>query len=119
MSKDYKEITKSLSAGLGKVKKELPDMMSAFSSLAQSATKTGELDKTTKELIALAIGIAKQCDACIGFHTQALVQLGVSRAAFLEMLNIAVYMGGGPALMYATEALQAFDTFGGEAAASQ
>ena len=32
------------------------------------------------------------------------------------MLNVCIYMGGGPALMYAAEALAAFDTMSLEAA---
>ena len=50
--------------------------MQAFSALAQAATRDGALDKKTKELIALAIGVATRCDGCIGFHTEALVRLG-------------------------------------------
>jgi AhpD family alkylhydroperoxidase len=85
--------------------------MNAFSSLAQSATKDGALDKKTKELIALALGIAAHCDGCIGFHVQALIKLSVTREEFLEMLSMTIYMGGGPSLMYAAEALGAFEEF--------
>jgi alkylhydroperoxidase/carboxymuconolactone decarboxylase family protein YurZ len=50
-------------------------------------------------------------DGCIGFHVQALIKLGVTREEFLEMLGMAIYMGGGPSLMYAAEALGAFEEF--------
>jgi AhpD family alkylhydroperoxidase len=85
--------------------------MKAFSALAQAATRDGALDKETKELIALAIGIATRCDGCIGFHTEALIRLGVTRQEFEEALGMAVYMGGGPSLMYAADALSAFEEF--------
>jgi AhpD family alkylhydroperoxidase len=111
MVKNYKEITGGISSSLAKLRKEIPDTMTAFSALAQSATKEGALDKKTKELIALALGIAAHCDGCIGFHVQALVKLGVKREEFLEMLSMAIYMGGGPSLMYAAEALSAFEEF--------
>jgi AhpD family alkylhydroperoxidase len=111
MTKVYKEITGDISVSLAKLRKELPDVMNAFSLLAQSATKDGALDKKTKELIALALGIAAHCDGCIGFHVQALIKLGVTREEFLEMLSMAIYMGGGPSLMYAAEALGAFEEF--------
>jgi AhpD family alkylhydroperoxidase len=113
--KSYKEITTDISSSLAKLRKEIPDVMNAFSALAQSATKDGALDKKTKELIALALGIAGHCDGCIGFHVQALVKLGVSREEFLEMLSMAIYMGGGPSLMYAADALSAFEQFSGAA----
>lgn len=111
MTKLYKEITGNISSSLAKLRKEIPDVMNAFSSLAQSATKDGALDKKTKELIALALGIAGHCDGCIGFHVQALIKLGVKREEFLEMLSMAIYMGGGPSLMYAADALNAFEEF--------
>jgi AhpD family alkylhydroperoxidase len=85
--------------------------MQGFSALALSATKSGALDKKTKELIALAIGVATRCDGCIGFHTEALVKLGASRAEVEETLGVAIYMGGGPALMYAADAISAYDQF--------
>ena len=80
-----------------------------FRSLAQAATQDGALDKKTKELIALALGIASHCDGCIGFHTQALAKLGASQEEVVETLGMAVYMGGGPSLMYAAETLSAFE----------
>lgn len=48
---------------------------------------------------------------CIGFHTQALVKLGVTRQELEEVLGVAIYMGGGPSLMYAADAMVAFDQF--------
>ena len=114
MSKVYKEITGDISSSLAKLRKEIPDVMSAFSSLAQAASKEGALDKKTKELIALALGIAAHCDGCIGFHVQALVKLGTTRRELLEMLGMAVYMGGGPSWMYAAETLAAYEELGGE-----
>mgnify|MGYP006196312851 CR=1 FL=1 len=57
----------------------------------------------------LAIGITQRCSGCIGFHVKALHTLGCSRAELEEMLAICVYMGGGPALMYAGETLKAWD----------
>lgn len=109
MSKSYLEITQSLSASLAQLRSDTPDVMKAFSMLAQAATKEGALDKKTKELIALALGIAAHCDGCIGFHVQTLIKLGTSRAELEEMLGMTVYMGGGPSLMYAADALKAFE----------
>ena len=111
MSKDYKHITHSISRALGAFKKDRPDVMEAFSALAQAASKEGALDKKTKELIALALGVSAHCEGCIGFHAQKLVQLGASREELMETLSMAVYMGGGPSLMYAAEAIDAFETF--------
>lgn len=109
--KDYPAIVRDISANLKTLRTDIAPTMSGFSALAQSATKTGALDKKTKELIALAIGVATRCDGCIGFHTEALVRLGANRAEVEEALGMAIYMGGGPALMSAADAIGAYDQF--------
>lgn len=107
--KDYAEITKNISANIKTLRADIPDVMQGFSAMAQGATKDGALDKKTKELIALALGVAARCDGCIGFHVQALVKLGATKAEVEETLGMAIYMGGGPSLMYAADAIAAFE----------
>lgn len=109
--KDYPAIVRDISVNVAKLRTDIAPAMQGFSALAQAATRPGVLDKKTKELIALAIGVAARCDGCIGFHSQSLVKLGASRAEVEEALGMAIYMGGGPALMYAADALGAFDQF--------
>ena len=111
METNYPELTKRISADLRTLRKGIPDTMQAFSALAQAATRDGALDKKTKELIALAIGVAARCDGCIGFHTEALVRLGATHQEVEETLGMAVYMGGGPSLMYAADAISAYEQF--------
>lgn len=111
MTKDYKEITKDISAYIGELRKIAPDAMAGFSALAKGATQDGVLDKKTKEFVALAIGVSSRCDGCIGFHVKALVDLGATREEIGEVLAMCVYMGGGPVLMYAADALRAYDQF--------
>ena len=108
---NYQQLTQSVSRNLAILRADIPDVMKGFSDLARAATQTGALDKKTKELIALALGVAAHCDACIGFHTQALVKLGASKAEVEEALGMAVYMGGGPSLMYSANAVAAFAEF--------
>ncbi|MBB4360564.1 AhpD family alkylhydroperoxidase [Bradyrhizobium sp. CIR18] len=111
MDKNYVDITKNISANLKKLRNDIPDTMKGFSVLAQAATRDGALDKKTKELMALALGVAAHCDGCIGFHAEALVKLGATREEIEETLGMAVYMGGGPSLMYAADAIAAFEQF--------
>jgi AhpD family alkylhydroperoxidase len=111
MDKNYSQLTRQISANLAKLRKDIPDTLQGFSAMAQAATRDGALDKKTKELIALALGVAAHCDGCIGFHAQALVKLGATRQEIEETLGMAVYMGGGPSLMYAADAIAAFEQF--------
>lgn len=107
----YKELTTSISKEMQGFGKNQPEVMGAFSKMAQAAGKEGVLDAKTKEYVALGIAIATRCDPCIGFHVQALVKLGMTREEMEEVLSTAIYMGGGPSLMYAMKARQAFDEF--------
>jgi AhpD family alkylhydroperoxidase len=109
MTKDYKQITRDISGSLAQLRAEAPELMKGFGDLASAATKDGVLDNKTKELIALALGVAARCDGCLGFHTQALAKLGASKQEVVEALGMAVYMGGGPSLMYAADAFSAFE----------
>lgn len=116
MSKNYREITAATSATLAKLRADIPETTRGFSTLAQAALKDGALDKKTKELIAMALSIGARCDPCLGYHAEALVKLGCTRAEFEEMLGMCIYMGGGPSLMYAAAALDAYEQFGGATA---
>jgi AhpD family alkylhydroperoxidase len=111
MEKNYSEICGNISSNLKKLRKDIPNTLQGFSALAQAASRDGALDKKTKELIALALGVAAHCDGCIGFHSEALVKLGATRQEVAEALGMAVYMGGGPSLMYAAEAISAYEQF--------
>jgi AhpD family alkylhydroperoxidase len=98
-----------VSANLESLRATTPEVMKSFSDLGRAATANGVLDKKTKELIALALSVAARCDPCIGFHTRTLARLGATRQEVDETLGVAVYMGGGPSLMYAASAIEAFD----------
>ncbi|WP_315739298.1 MULTISPECIES: carboxymuconolactone decarboxylase family protein [unclassified Bradyrhizobium] len=118
MDKNYPELCKDISGNLRTLRKDIPEVMQGFSALAQAASRDGALDKKTKELIALAIGVAVRCDGCIGFHADALVRLGATRQEVEETLGMAIYMGGGPSLMYAADAIAAFEQFQEQATAA-
>ena len=109
MPKDYADITRSVSSSLRQLRADTPDVLAGFNALSEAAMRDGALDKKTKELIALALGVAAHCDACLGFHIKALIKLGAQRMEIEEALGVAVYMGGGPSLMYAADALAAFE----------
>ena len=111
MAKSYTQITDDINLGIAKIRNGAPDAMAGFNALAKGAMKAGTLSAQQKELIALAIGVAGHCDGCIGFHVKALVRLGMAREQIIEALAVVVYMGGGPSLMYAAEAMHAFDEF--------
>jgi AhpD family alkylhydroperoxidase len=107
----FATLTHDVTVNLKALRADTPTLMKSFGDLARAATQDGALNAKTKELIALALGVAGHCEACIGFHTEMLVRLGVSRQEVEEALGVAVYMGGGPSLMYSASALAAFAEF--------
>lgn len=109
MIMDWQDYMKSLSAQLRELRVGTPDVMKNFSGMAQASLKTNALDTKTKELIALAIGVATRCDDCIAFHTKAAIEQGATREEVMETLGLAIYMGAGPSVMYASHAVEAFD----------
>jgi AhpD family alkylhydroperoxidase len=85
----------------------------AFGSLSTTATATKALDTKTKELMALAIGIAIHCEGCVAYHTKMAHQHGATREEVVETVALAVYRGGGPAAVYGGDALRAYIQFSG------
>ncbi|HEV6967337.1 MULTISPECIES: carboxymuconolactone decarboxylase family protein [Roseateles] len=116
MTTPYRTLAADITATLAQLRADIPDTTRGFGALSHAAMKPGALDGKAKELIAMALSVAARCDPCLAFHAEALVKLGCSRAELEEMLGVCVYMGGGPSLMYAARALDAFDQCGGHAA---
>ena len=111
MSKSFKGITHDISKELTQFRKEAAVPMAGFDAMAKAAMAEGVLSALNKELIATAIAVSTRCDGCIGYHVRGLVKLGATREQINEMLAVAVYMGGGPSLMYAADVLSAFEEF--------
>ncbi|MCC6941474.1 carboxymuconolactone decarboxylase family protein [Novosphingobium sp.] len=111
MNKDWPQMASDLTGAIKEVRLGTPEVMKAFSAMAQAATKPGALDAKTKELIALAISVAIRCDGCIAFHTKAALSHGAARDEIMETMGMALYMGAGPSLMYAAQAVEAYDQF--------
>lgn len=88
---NYSELTATVSKQLVALRNDIPDVMKGFGDLARAATRDGALSKKTKELIALTLGVAAHCDACIGFHVQALVKLDITKAELEEALGMALH----------------------------
>jgi AhpD family alkylhydroperoxidase len=106
---DHSSLIHDINASLAPFRKTQTDAMAGFGQLARASMAEGALGAKQKELIALAIGITQHCSGCVGFHVKALHKLGCTRAELEEMLAVCVYMGGGPALMYAAETLAAWE----------
>jgi AhpD family alkylhydroperoxidase len=111
MNKNYPNYYDHLCRLLGRVRTEIPGTMSGFTTLHKNALAAGALSPKTKELIALGIAISVHCDGCISFHVHDALKAGATREEIAETVGVAVLMGGGPALMYGCEAMEALEQF--------
>jgi AhpD family alkylhydroperoxidase len=108
---NWPQLTTELNTLLRDLRSGAPAIMKAFAGMAQAASASKALDAKTKELIALGIAVAVRCDDCIAFHVKAAVEHGATRDEVSETLGMAIYMGAGPSVMYASHAFEAFTQF--------
>lgn len=111
MIDNWSELIKLLSADIRELRAGTPEVMKAFSSMALGAGAAKALDAKTKELIAIAVSVAVRCDDCIAFHVKAALDRGATREEIMETLGMAIYMGAGPSVMYASHAVAAVNQF--------
>ena len=107
----FPEQLERIKGNMGVLAEAQSNVMDAFSALHHAGTAPGALDCKTKELIALAIAVAARCDGCIAFHTHDVLKAGASREEISDALGVAILMGGGPSVMYATHVVEAIEQF--------
>lgn len=111
MGKQYPGYFVELQQLMANLGTALPGTMGGFGQLHKQAMQDGVLSTKVKELIALSIAITVRCDGCIAYHVHAALQAGATRAEIAEAIGVAVLMGGGPSVVYGSEALQAVEQF--------
>lgn len=89
----------------------IPDVYAGYKELHDAALADGKLDARTKELIALAIAVSKECDGCIAAHAHAAVRHGATPVEAAEAIGVAFLMNGGPGTVYGARAYAAFVEF--------
>jgi AhpD family alkylhydroperoxidase len=111
MAKNYPELYERLKSLTGRLGADMPATMGGFASLHKNSIADGALTAKTKELAALGIAVAVRCDGCIAFHVHDALAAGATKEEVVEIIGVAMLMGGGPALMYGAEAYEAVEQF--------
>lgn len=106
---DWKDSLEHTTAILKPLRAEQAGVAKGFHTLHNAAMAEGAIGTKHKELMALAVGISKQCNDCIGFHIKAAIRAGATREEVAEVVNVCVLMNGGPGYMYGAKALEAYD----------
>ncbi len=111
-----KAVREDLRVPTRELRHAIPLVYAGYRELHDSALAPGALDTGTKELIALAIAVSKECDGCIAAHAHAAVEHGATPAEAAEAIGVTFLMNGGPATVYGARAFDAFREFYAERA---
>jgi AhpD family alkylhydroperoxidase len=107
----FSQVIDDLRTPTRELRRALPDAWAGFGALHDGAMGEGALSARVKELMALALAVARHCDGCIAYHAKAAARLGATADEVSEALGVALLMDGGPATYYAPRAWQAYLEF--------
>ena len=114
MVHSYPELNEQVHSLMQKYAKESPDTMQGFMQIHKASGQDSALTGKIKELIALGIAICVRCDGCIAFHVHDAIEKGANRDEIVETIGVAILMGGGPSVVYGSQALRALEEFKNE-----
>lgn len=106
-----REILGDVGKTLQTLRKEYSQQMGTWKCFTDQARAEGALSKKVKELVVMALAIARGCDACVAYHTNAALELGATREEMLEICLLSLYMCGGPAIPPTGLVLEAIEKF--------
>ena len=101
------------------LRRAIPEVYDGYRQLHAAAYAAGALDEKTKELIALAIAVSKECDGCIASHARGAVRTGAAESEVAEALGVTIAMTGGPGTVYGPRAFAAYQEFAERAETAQ
>jgi AhpD family alkylhydroperoxidase len=96
------------------LRERIPEVYKAFADLSSASLEDGVISASMKEIIALVLAVAAECDGCIAAHARSAVKRGASPDQVAEALGVAIMMGGGPATVFAPRAWEAYQEFLGQ-----
>ena len=111
MKTNYSGFLKETMERISNYEKANPELMGAFFNLHQIGGKPGALSSKHKDLIALGISISTKCEGCIAMHTTDALKHDATANEIVETIGTAIYMGGGPAVVYGAKAFDILKEF--------
>lgn len=99
------------------LRQRIPAVYEAYNGLHRATMAPGALDATTKELIALAVAVTKQCDGCIAAHARGAARRGATPDQVAEAIGVAILLNGGPGTVYGPRAFDAYSEFAAQGGA--
>jgi len=115
MMLDWNDYQRQLGTTLAEIGRISPDTIRGYRGLADAGSKSGVLDGKTRELIALAVSVTRQCDGCITIHTDAAIKQGATREEIVAALSVAITVNAGASLVYSARVMDAYTAKASEA----
>jgi len=81
----------------------------AFLEMERAAFTDGALSKRHKELIAVGISVATDCESCMQWHIEQAGASGASEREVFEAVEVGIEMAGGPGTVSARFALEVME----------
>ena len=107
--KNYRKEYHRLTRLMKELEHDMPETLAGYHKMKRNHSMDGALSAKSKEMIALGISLATRSEGCINTHLHHALERGASRNEIIEVLSVAVMMGGGPVLVYAAQVLEALD----------
>jgi AhpD family alkylhydroperoxidase len=93
---------------------EVPDVIGAYATMQRAVMVGGALPAKVKELIALAVSAARQCDGCIAAHARSVARQQEPDGEVAEAMGVVVMMNGGPGTVWGPRAFAAYQEISAE-----
>jgi AhpD family alkylhydroperoxidase len=108
MMLDWNGYHQQVLSAVAEIGRATPATVRGYRELADAGTKADLLGAKTRELIALAVAVTRQCDGCIVIHTEAALRHGATREEIAEALGVAIAVNAGAALVFSTRVMDAY-----------
>lgn len=105
---DWNEYQKEIQQRMAEIGRANHEIVKGYRGLSEAGNQTNLLGAKTRELIAIAVAVTRQCDGCITVHTDAAIKQGATREEIIEALSVAVAVNAGAALIFSTRVMDAF-----------
>ncbi len=73
----------------------LPETNEAFGKMRDLIFQGGELDRKTKELVAVACSVLMRCQYCVNVHSQRAIDHGANKKEIAEAIAVAMFIAAG------------------------
>ena len=108
MMLDWSDYQRQVLALVTEIGRASPGTVRGYRELSSAGAAKDLLGAKTRELIALAVAVTRQCDGCIVIHTDAAIRAGATREEIAEALGVAIAVNAGAALVFSTRVLDAY-----------